>query len=75
MLPLMQDQARIAELGKVEGQRAVRNAERISDRARRHAFVSSLNEQTEQGEAMFLRKRGERFDGVGRSHPSGSSPN
>jgi hypothetical protein len=75
MLPFLKDQASIAELGKVEGQRAVRNAKRISDRARRHAFVSSLNEQAEQGEAMFLRERAERFDGVGRPHPSGSSPN
>ena len=72
MLPFLHDQARSAELGKVEGQRAVRNAERISDRARRHAFVSSLNEQAEQGEAVLLRKRGERFDGIGSPHPSGS---
>jgi hypothetical protein len=34
-----------------------------------------LNEQAEQGEAMFLRERGERFDCSGRPHPSGSSPN
>ena len=62
MLPFLQDQARIPELGEVEGERAVGNAEFLGDRARRHAFVAGLNEQAEQSEAVFLGKRAESFD-------------
>ena len=54
MLPFLQDQARSPELGEVEGERAVGNAEFLGDRARRHALVAGLNEKAEQGQAMLL---------------------
>jgi hypothetical protein len=75
MLALLQDQSRIAELRKVKRKRAVRNSECVGNRTCGHALFARLDQQPEQGETMFLRKRGERFDGIVRTHASGSWPN
>ena len=63
MLPFLQDQTRAPELRQMEGKRAVRHAESICDRTRRHAFVAGLYKQPKEGEPMLLRERSERFDG------------
>src|SRR3546814_9493511 len=68
VLALLLDQPRAAKLCEVKRERAVGNAERLSNRTRRHASPARLHEQTEQREPVLLRKRAERIEGRCRIH-------
>jgi len=63
MLPLLRDQARAAQLGEVEGQRAVGDVELLGDRSRRQSFLAGLDQQAEQGQSMLLGQGAKRDDG------------
>jgi hypothetical protein len=49
---------------EVEGEGAVGDPQRLRKRTRRHAIGPSLDQQPEQGEAVFLGQRGEGGEGV-----------
>jgi len=50
-------------VGEVEGQRRIRDTKLIGNRAGRHPVRTRLDEQAEEGEAMFLRERTQGGDG------------
>ncbi len=70
MPAFLEDQAGPVQLREVEGQRRVRDAERLGDGAGGQARVARLDEPAEQGEAVLLREGGEGGDGVGGFHPA-----
>ena len=64
MAPLLLDQPGVAELGEVERQGGIGNAQRLGDRARREAVGAGLDQQPEHRQPMFLRERTKRGDGT-----------
>ena len=68
MLPLLKDQAGIAQLSEMEGEGAVWHAKRFGDGAGRHAPVAGLHQESEQAQTMLLSERGKRLDRGGGLH-------
>jgi hypothetical protein len=54
MAPLLLYQASIAQLGEVEGQGTIWNAQSASDSARRHSIIACLNQLPKHRQPMLL---------------------
>jgi hypothetical protein len=51
-------------MGEVERKRRIGHLQGVRNRACRHAFSASLDEQAEQRQAVFLRQSTKRCDGA-----------
>lgn len=60
-------------MGQVKRKRRIRNPQSLGKGARRHARLSSLNEQAEDRETVLLSERAQSGDGFGIVHESSRS--
>ena len=70
-LPPRGHQASAAELGQMAGERVVRHPQGTANLASRQPLGRGLDQETQGGEAGFLRQSGKAIDRAGHVHMSG----